>query len=82
MHTIGIFIQKMKKPYTPGLITAWIMAIASVYTIYYLEANNLVVASDYILGVILMFGSFIFMDIAIIRTFRISPKEMMANIKR
>lgn len=82
VHTMGIFIHKMKKPYTPGLITAWIMAVASVYTIYYLEANNLVVASDYILGVILMFGSFIFMDIAIIRTFRISPKEMMANIKR
>lgn len=69
VHTMGIFVHKMKKPYTPGLVTAWMMAAASVYTIYYLEANNLVAVKDYILGAILMFGSFILMDIAIIRTF-------------
>lgn len=81
VHTLGIFIHKMKKPYTPGLITAWLMAAASVYTIHYLEANKLAAASDYVLGVILMFGSFILMDIAILRSIGISPKEVAANMR-
>ena len=81
VHTMGIFIHKMKKPYTPGLITAWLMAAASVYTIYYLEANGLAATSDYILGVVLMFGSFILMDIAILRSIGVNPKEIAANMK-
>lgn len=81
VHTMGIFIHKMKKPYTPGLITAWLMAAASVYTICYLEVNGLAAASDYVLGVVLMFGSFILMDIAILRSIGISPKEIAANMK-
>lgn len=81
VHTMGIFIHKMKKPYTPGLITAWLMAAASVYTIYYLEANGLAATSDYILCVVLMFGSFILMDIAILRSIGVNPKEIAANMK-
>lgn len=81
VHTMGIFIHKMKKPYTPGLITAWIMAFASVYTIWYLEANDLVSAGDYLSGVALMFGSFILMDIAIFRAVGLSPAEMKEKIK-
>ena len=81
IHTAGIAIHRMKKPYTPGLITAWLMAAASVYTIYYLEANGLAATSDYILGVVLMFGSFILMDIAILRSIGVNPKEIAANMK-
>lgn len=81
VHTMGIFIHKMKKPYTPGLITAWIMAFASVYTVYYLASNHLAAASDYIAGVILMFGSFILMDVAIIRIFGVSPAHIRERIK-
>lgn len=81
VHTMGIFIHKMKKPYTPGLITAWIMAFASVYTIWYLESKGLVTAGDYLLGVVLMFGSFILMDIAIFRTIGLSPAEMKEKVK-
>lgn len=82
VHTAGIFIHKMKKPYTPGLITAWIMALASGYTIWYLEANDLVTAVDYLSGVVLMFGSFILMDIAIFRTIGLSRAEMKEKIKK
>ena len=81
VHTAGIFIHKMKKSYTPGLITAWIMALASGYTIWYLEANDLVTAVDYLSGVVLMFGSFILMDIAIFRTIGLSRAEMKEKIK-
>ncbi len=81
VHTVGIFIHKMKKPYTPGLITAWLMAAASIYTIYHLESNRLAAAGDYVLGVVLMFGSFILMDMAILRSIGISPKEIAANIR-
>ena len=82
VHTAGIFIHKMKKPYTPGLITAWIMSLASGYTIWYLEANEFVTAVDYLSGVVLMFGSFILMDIAIFRTIGLSPAEMKEKIKK
>ena len=29
VHTMGIFLHKMKKPYTPGLVSAWLMLAAS-----------------------------------------------------
>ena len=33
IHTVGIKLMKMKKPYTPGMITAWMMFAFAVYSI-------------------------------------------------
>lgn len=82
VHTMGIFIHKMKKPYTPGLVSAWIMAAGSVYTIYYMEINGLAIAGDYVLGAVLMFGGFLLMDLGTIHSMGMSVKDMVENVKK
>ena len=67
IHTMGIVIHQLKKPYTPGMVSGWIMAIVSVAVVVYLEQNALASAKDYVLGIILMFGSFLLMDVAIFK---------------
>ena len=65
IHTAGIIIHKLKKPYTPGMLSGWLMAIASAIVVAYLERNALISASDYVAGAALMFSSFLLMDVAI-----------------
>lgn len=81
VHTMGIFLHKMKKPYTPGLISAWIMFAGSAYTVWYLETNCSVRASDYILGAVLMISGFILMDIGVMSAFRTNLRDMMKNLR-
>ena len=66
IHTAGIAIHRMKKPYTPGLVTAWLLAIAAVFAIVQLNANGLVSAGGYAVGTLLMIVSFLCMDIFIV----------------
>lgn len=54
MHTFGIFMLKMKKPYTPGLITAIPMASTSFYVIYVTLSNGDASMLDIFIGFILM----------------------------
>lgn len=81
VHTMGIFLHKMKKPYTPGLVTAWVMFVAAIYTIYCLEASGVVSVSDYIIGSVLMFVGFAVMDIGVLNAFNASLPEMMKNVR-
>lgn len=68
IHTAGIFIHHTKKPYTPGMLSAWMMGISSAAVVAFLERNALVTASDYVVGTSLMIGSFLLMDVLIIRS--------------
>lgn len=81
VHTMGIFIHKMKKPYTPGLVSAWVMAAAAVYTICCLESLGTVGAGTCILGTLLMFGGFLLMDIGVLHSIGMTPKDVFANVK-
>lgn len=81
IHTAGIFIHKMKRPYTPGLVSAWIMAAGSVYTTVYLKTNGLAGTVDYVLGVLLMFGGFLLMDLGVMRSVSMHPKDIPAKIR-
>lgn len=82
IHTMGIVIHQLKKPYTPGMVSGWIMAISSVAVVAYLERNALVSASDYVLGVVLMFGTFILMDVAIFRAAGMCLSDMKQKISQ
>jgi len=81
VHTMGIFLHKMKKPYTPGLVSAWLMVVGAVYTIWFLESNGQVDAADYVLGTLLMFGGFILMDIGVISAVGTTLRDMMKTIR-
>lgn len=81
VHTMGIFLHKMKKPYTPGLVSAWLMLAASVYTVFYLQSNGLAAPVDYILGTVLMIAGFALMDIGVLNAFNTTLPEMMKKMK-
>lgn len=82
VHTMGIFLHKMKKPYTPGLVSAWLMVIGAAYTVWYLETNGLAGAADYILGAVLMLGGFILMDIGVLSAVGANLRDMMKSMRK
>ena len=59
IHTAGIKIHNLDKPYTPGLLTAWLMAIAAIYSIIQLNKYGLASPFDYLIGVILFIIRFL-----------------------
>ena len=59
VHNMGR-VLKLKKIYIPGLITAWIMGIVSLYCIAVLALNHMISTEDVLLGLVffvLVFGS-------------------------
>ena len=76
IHTAGIWIHRLKKPYTPGLVTAWIMAAVSVYTIRYMAATYSIGAATYILGLVLFILSFVALASSVWRSFGIGISDI------
>ena len=81
IHTAGIAIHRMKKPYTPGLVTAWLLAIAAVFAIVQLNANGLVSAGGYVAGSVIMLVSYICLDLFIILGFGEKRKDIFNMIR-
>ncbi|MFW9834385.1 MAG: HXXEE domain-containing protein [Candidatus Thorarchaeota archaeon] len=68
MHFVGIKIMKREKFYTPGLVTAWVFLLpVSLYTIYFVLANNLAVSLDWLFGLAYFIVSFGVMEVLIRR---------------
>lgn len=82
IHTAGIWLHKMKKPYTPGLISAWIMGLLSGYSIYYLNVNNLAIGKDYLFGTILMVIGFIILQRGTLYAANMTYRDIKENIKK
>lgn len=82
IHTAGIAIHRMKKPYTPGLVTAWLLAAAAITAIIQLNAHRMVNTGGYVAGTVLMILSFICMDIVIISGLGKKPSEIMDSVRR
>lgn len=82
IHTAGIKIHKLDKPYTPGLVTAWILAIAAIYSIIQLSKFNLASPIDYLIGVILFIISFIILTSRVQAGMGINRKEMIKKNTR
>ena len=81
VHTMGVKLSKAEKFYTPGMITAYMMLIASIFTIYYLTSNNMITGKDCILGIVSMFVSFAIMQNRVLAINGISYKDMFNIIK-
>ena len=81
MHTAGIWIHKLKKPYSPGLVTAWIMAAVSVYTINYLATAYSIGAATYIMGLILFLLSFAALASSVWRSFGIGISDIREKLR-
>ena len=81
IHTAGIKIHKLNKPYTPGLVTAWLLAILAIYSIIQLNKFNLAGPADYLIGFLLFLISFIILASQVYRSIGLSMKEVMKRIR-
>ena len=81
IHTAGIIIHQLKKPYSPGMITAWIMFGYSIYMISQLNSQLNLSAVTWIVGIILTFVSFFIMETQFLKTVGITIKEFQTSMK-
>ena len=58
VHTMGIRLFRMKRFYTPGMVTAWLEFVVSVMMIAYLAVNDIARCYDYVFGPLLMIVCF------------------------
>ncbi len=82
IHIVGIKIHKMKKPYTPGLVSALLLCVASVSAIVIFSKNQLIQGSGYAWGILLMFACFALMQRTVIAIFGLGYKDLITNIKK
>lgn len=68
IHIAGIKIMGLEKPYSPGMVTAIIMAVPSIYGIWYLAANGLVTGLDWLWALLLFVAEFALMQQLLLRT--------------
>lgn len=80
VHTVGIKVHNMKMPYTPGLITAWGMAIVAIVAIRHLASHGLVHVEGYILGTVMMFASFAIMGYFVYKPTGVNPMNMAKEV--
>ena len=81
IHTAGIKIHKLDKAYTPGLVTAWLMAIVAVYAIIQFNSLNMIHPTDYIIGFVLFVITFIMLASRTYSLAGLSMGEVMSRIR-
>ena len=81
VHTMGVKLSKATKFYTPGMITAYMMLITSIFIIYHFVSTNMITSKDCILGIVCMFISFAIMQNRVLAINGISYKDMLNIIK-
>lgn len=81
IHTAGIIIHQLKKPYSPGMITAWIMFAYAVIMIGKLNVQFELNVINWICGIVLTFISFVIMEIKFMDGAGITIKEFQTNMR-
>lgn len=81
IHTAGIWIHHMNKPYTPGLASAWPMGALSIYSIWYLNTYTDISRTDYLIGVILMVAGFLLLERGTLYAANMTFKDVRNKIK-
>lgn len=85
IHIAGIKLGHLKKPYTPGMVTAEVMMIYSIVGIYFVISKGLVAPFDWLLGLVVFIGGFLLMEVSVYRILDLKfadvVKRMMANVR-
>ena len=81
IHTAGIVIHQLKRPYSPGMITAWIMFAYAILMIRRLNAELELGALEWILGVVLTVVSFFIMETRFMKGVGITIKDFQTNMR-
>ena len=82
IHTAGIVIHQLKKPYSPGMITAWIMFIYAAVMIHRLNMQIELNTMDWILGIVLFLITFLIMETQFVKTVGITIREFQTSMKK
>lgn len=80
-HTLMIWLAKVGKPYTPGMISAWIMGAMSIYSIVCLNNNNIATGTNYLIGTLLMIVGFAIMQRYTVSTSNLSYRDFLKSLK-
>ena len=72
IHVAGIKIHKLKKPYTPGMITGLIMFVYSIFIIIQINKVGGLPLWQWIIGFVLAFAGFAVMEKFFLRTVGLS----------
>ena len=78
IHILGIKLMKMKKPYTPGMVTAWLMFAFSIFAIHALPPLD---AKTWLLGIGLLLIEFVSMQRTFIHLAGYSYRELLPLAK-
>lgn len=62
VHLLGIRLFHLKRPYTPGMVTAELELIVSIALIVYLNKHDLASGVDYAIGAAIMIASYIMLQ--------------------
>ncbi len=81
IHTAGIIIHQLKRPYSPGMITAWMMFVYAIFMIRRLNAKFDMGSTTWILGIILTSVSFFIMETRFMKGAGITIKEFQTNMR-
>ncbi len=59
IHIVGIKLGRLKRPYTPRMVTAEVMLIYSIVGIYFAVSKGLVAPLDWLLAFVVFIGGFL-----------------------
>ena len=82
VHLMAIRLFRLKKFYSPGLVTAFMELLTSVALIIYINQNNMATAIDYIAGVGIMMLCFIAMQKSLTMMIGLKYSEMPKMVRR
>ena len=81
VHVAGIKLMDLRRPYSPGLVTAELWAVASIVSIVLLAQQGTVGPLDWVLGFAWLVICFAAMEIAVWKAAGISSREVPERMK-
>lgn len=81
VHLLAIRLFHLKKPYSPGLVTAELELVLSVVFICYLNKYNMATGLDYLLGVVIMIACYIALQKSMTIMIGIKYSEIPKRVK-
>lgn len=81
-HTAIVFVGKLGKPYSPGMISAWLMGAMGIYSIVLLNTYGMATWVDYLGGTLLMIFGFVLMQRGTLSATDMTFKDFLGNLKK
>lgn len=81
IHTAGKKICNIRGWYVPGIVTGWIMGIASVYNIYMLSTTYTITFTDCVIGILCVVFIMGLLQVLVQKSANYSVPQMIAHMR-